>query len=79
MSANEKSFSIDVNGSWELSIRDLWPDGDEPENPTAEDAQRVIADYIKGRSFASFMRDWGMSDDLTLDVEGRTVYPRVSS
>ena len=38
-------FIIDLHGSWDLAVEDIWPDGDAPENPTAEMVAQRMRDY----------------------------------
>lgn len=38
----KKSFRIDIEGSYTLTIEQLWPDGDWPEDPTEEDVLELI-------------------------------------
>lgn len=37
-----KTFLIELNVQADLTIEDIWPDGDAPENPTKEDVQAVL-------------------------------------
>jgi hypothetical protein len=39
------SVHVTIDGDYDFSERDIWPDGDAPENWTAEDAKNVIDDY----------------------------------
>lgn len=38
-----------------LSVEEIWPDGDAPENPTAQD----VVDRMKGGSI-KVLRDWNL-------------------
>lgn len=38
----DKRFSVYVDGIFDLRVEDIWPDGNAPENPTAEDAAEVM-------------------------------------
>lgn len=69
------TFSINIEGYWELTVAEMWPDGDAPENPTREDAIARIKDEISAIGFHRFMSDWNLEDDLRIDVENTTVYP----
>lgn len=42
---SEPRFLIDLHGSWDLAVEDIWPDGDAPENPTAEMVAQRMRDY----------------------------------
>lgn len=58
-------FTISYEVEETLSLEDLWPDGDAPENPTVDD---VIGIMRKSGSVINWMRDWGMEPDW-IDVE----------
>ena len=40
---NGPEFIVDLHGS--CSVEDIWPDGDAPENPTAEMVAQRMRDY----------------------------------
>jgi len=67
MADNEKRFILDMNLSVTLSIQQIWPDGDAPENPTAAD---VIAAIKESDEFSPLeaLRDWNLDDDVQLTV-----------
>lgn len=60
-------FHIEWGGSADLSPRDIWPDGDAPENPTVDD---VIAQMRKEGSLWSLARNWNL-DLQGCEVNGR--------
>lgn len=62
-----KYFSFEVRGSVSIGVDDIWPDGDAPENPTAEDVQREIA---KSGDLCTAMLDWSIDDDFQLVAFG---------
>lgn len=69
-------FFIDIDSpTIELGIENIWPDGDAPENPTAEDVAAVM-EKCGGRR--RVMDDWGLDIDLRLSVSepgrGTAVY-----
>jgi len=35
-------FTIEIRGEWTLSVEDIWPDGDAPENPTEQDVRDCL-------------------------------------
>ncbi len=37
-------FRIEIRSSCELSIEQIWPDGNAPENPTIEDVRELLDD-----------------------------------
>ena len=49
------TYTIDVT----LSENDIWPDGDAPENPTAEQVAALIR---KEGGFPSVLVDWNLDD-----------------
>jgi hypothetical protein len=49
-------FSIELDATLDLSISEIWPDGDAPENPTVAD---VVAVLEKHGSVTSVLSDWG--------------------
>ena len=63
-------FRFRIECDVELSNRDIWPDGDAPENPTVED---VVARVKQSTHEQGFVRDWNMPIDVTVD--GKLVWP----
>lgn len=61
----KKKFTIDISGRVELSLEDLWPDDDPPNNPTAEDVAKLIENYV---DISDFISDWNLGDSLTVSV-----------
>ncbi len=55
------AFHIEWGGEADLSIKEVWPDGDAPDNPTAED---VIAVMKRSRSINRLLLAWN------LEIEG---------
>ncbi len=61
-----KTFSIHLEGpSFELEISEVWPDGDAPDNPTAEDVAKTMREYGY-----NLIRDWGLDDGLEVYIDG---------
>lgn len=58
------AFDVDMYGSVTLEISDIWPDGDAPANPTAQD----VADRMRAFGKKSLMDDWMLSDYLAISV-----------
>lgn len=56
-----QTFDFEVTGNWTLSIHQIWPDGDAPEDPTTEDVIERVAKY--GNS-ARFSREWCMEPSV---------------
>lgn len=63
------TFYFEWGGSADLTVEEIWPDGNAPENPTVDD---VIAEMQRCRSVRTLCRDWN------LDVEGVEVNGRDS-
>lgn len=61
----EKTFAIRVVGDVTLSVGDIWPDGDAPEDPSAEDVHERMADY---GSLGEVLRDWNIEHCFSFDV-----------
>lgn len=58
-------FRITITSDNVLTLDELWPDGDAPENPTADDVRARIRQHGGAREV---LRDWNLDDELTLDV-----------
>lgn len=53
---------VTVEGKWNLRIGEIWPDGDAPVNPTAQDVADKMAKDCGG-SIWELMRSWNMEPD----------------
>lgn len=53
-----KYFSIELNVMADLTIEEIWPDGDAPENPTAEDVQAILDEAGTDASTDAIIKDW---------------------
>ena len=60
-------FSFSVSADYHFTIEQIWPDGDAPENPTAQDVAKVVEDC--GGVLAVFA-DWDLEDGIQLHVGG---------
>lgn len=63
-----KKFRITYTLDVTLDEGDIWPDGDSPENPTAEQVASLIQ---KEGGFPKVIRDWNLddgSDPFNFDV-----------
>lgn len=69
---SDRVFTITVEGDYELTVNEIWPDGDAPENPTAEDVKEQLES--QGPKYR-VLDDWGISD-YDVSVEGVKVWPR---
>jgi len=63
----QKTWHIEVGDSADLTVGEIWPDGDAPENPTDED---VIAVLVKQGKYR-IQQDWGF--DLDVEVNHKPV------
>lgn len=63
-----KTFNVWLEGpTFELTEGDIWPDGDGPENPSAQDVIEEMKAY--GPNFM-VIRDWALDDSLKIIVDG---------
>lgn len=60
----KKTFFIEVGDEAHLTVDEIWPDGDAPENPTRED---VIEKIRATESRFSFASNWGFEDWASVD------------
>ena len=70
---SKASFRISFSGSFELTTNEIWPDGDEPENPTVQDVRNWMMN--SGGSKSALLRDWNLERDLDItivDENGKT-------
>ncbi len=67
--SSERTFEIEVSGNWNLTVGEIWPDGDAPERPTAQD---VIAEVEKTGRISALVQGWNLEPDTVL-VDGRRV------
>lgn len=58
---------IAFGGEHDLTLDDVWPDGDAPDNPTAND---IAALLHSGGSLWTVARDWNLDFGLTIKVHG---------
>lgn len=61
-----KKFRFTIISESVLTIDQIWPDGDAPENPTADDAARQF--WSCGRDLFGIAQDWNFDQDANLDV-----------
>ena len=65
MSDSPKVFNFSIQADINLTVEQIWPDGDAPENPTVDDVLAVIK-HNGGKD--RILRDWSLMDDLDLTV-----------
>jgi hypothetical protein len=67
-------FCFDINASVHLEVDEIWPDGDAPENPTAEDVEVVIQ---QAGGLRRVLRDWDLEDHIILTVSDSKTFAEV--
>ena len=65
--STEHVFEFRIEGTIFLTVSEIWPDGDAPPAPTAED----VIDSLQITTLPKFLRDWGLNDYLELTVDGK--------
>ena len=58
-------FEFGFEGSVFLTIKEIWPDGDWPDNPTVDDVVKIVDNIPKSR----LLDDWEMIDYVDIYVE----------
>lgn len=66
----EVMFSVGVENDFGMTVDEIWPDGDAPENPTTEDVLERMATY---GSLFRLIREWSLDADLDVTVNGRSL------
>jgi hypothetical protein len=56
MSPREVTFSVEIP-SVDLSVAEIWPDGDAPEKPTAEDVADVMR---RDKPYGRLINEWNL-------------------
>jgi hypothetical protein len=65
-----KTLCVTVTGDHVLTVDEVWPDGDAPENPTVEDVIAVMKSCA--RRADELVRDWDLGYDI--EVDGKLVF-----
>ena len=58
--SGEKFFTITLQGDHSLTVEEIWPDGDAPDNPTDADVVAVLKKY----SLSDLISDWNCGCDV---------------
>lgn len=66
----DPAFTFSVHTSHTIHASEIWDDDNRPENPTIRDVLRYIDEH---GGAANFISDFGLAEDLDLDVDGRPV------
>ena len=68
-----KLFTVTLHAEYMLTVDEVWPDGDAPENPTAKDVIEQMTSYSHASTARSRRRstlaEWCL-DDVDVDVDG---------
>jgi hypothetical protein len=62
-----KRFDFDISITATLTVDDIWPDGDAPENPTVSDVRRVFIESGRGNVMRA-AHEWCLDDDAYLII-----------
>jgi hypothetical protein len=62
-----KHFHIEWGGEETLTVEEIWPDGDAPENPTVDDVIEVMR---KSGSISRLCQDWNLRTE-GVEVNGK--------
>lgn len=62
-----KVFNLSL-GEVQLSVSDIWPDGDAPENPTPQDVADLIA---KCGGVRAVLSEWNLIDEIVVTSYSR--------
>ena len=57
-------FTIEVDSFTEMCIDEIWPDGDAPKNPTAEDVARRIQESCLNAG--DLLQEWNLDTTVTV-------------
>lgn len=62
------SWTFTLEGAHDLTVEEIWPDGDAPENPTLADVIAVVQKHGNGGPLR-LARDWNLAFTLCVDGE----------
>jgi hypothetical protein len=68
--APRPTFDVEISGVWTLQVREIWPDGDAPENPTVDDVIEVMKRTTHGY-VSNLIRDWNLEPE-NVTVNGKS-------
>jgi hypothetical protein len=70
--SDQPTFIVHIEADIELTVDEIWPEGDAPKHPTAEDvAERMERDELRNMTNKrQVLNDWCLLDDLMVWVEG---------
>lgn len=61
----QKTFHFEFAGDHDLTVSEIWPDGDAPENPTTEDVIARVKDSCW--SVRHLITDWNLGCSVYID------------
>lgn len=65
----KKQFSISIESDATFFVEEIWPDGDAPENPTADDVRKALfGEEMRHHSVQQVLDELGMLDFVLADV-----------
>ena len=62
----KQTFCISILIEECMTVDEIWPDGNAPQNPTEEDVRKAFMSC--GRNVFQTAEDWGMTQGAELDV-----------
>jgi len=62
----EKPFTLTVHTEIQLSVDDVWPDGDAPRNPTFVEVMELLKNECVSRG--KVISEWGLEEHTTVTV-----------
>ncbi len=69
----KKKWKVKFNVACELTMKQIWPDGDAPENPTSQDVIDVM--QLDQHTPAELIREWNLDRNALLVVIGDGMQP----
>lgn len=66
MGDKKKRFVIEFSGEATLSVDQIWPDGNAPENPTVDDVIKAMKD--DAHSVDQLLDEWNLDECLSMWV-----------
>jgi hypothetical protein len=72
------TFTIEINISESFTVDDIWPDGDAPENPTADDVRALF--LKKAHNVHQTCTDWGLEirkEDVHITADDPELFERL--
>ena len=68
-----KTFTFEFSGDVTLSVDEIWPDGDAPEDPTLQDVLKQIENTGHfGSDKHALLDDWNLEKDLNITISDET-------